>query len=67
MGEETIAWFVGVDWGSEKHQVCLLDSQGAIVGEREFSHSGTGLAELSDWILSMVGTTSAVVIAVEVP
>ena len=23
--EETISWFAGVDWGSERHQVCLLD------------------------------------------
>ena len=36
MVEEAIAWFAGVDWGSEKHQACLLDARGAIVGEREF-------------------------------
>src|SRR5215472_7135474 len=53
MVEETIAWFGGVDWGSEKHQACLLDTQGAIVGEREFPHSGKGLSELADWILSV--------------
>jgi hypothetical protein len=41
MAEETIAWFVGVDWGSEKHQVCLLDAQGIIIGERQFPHSRT--------------------------
>jgi hypothetical protein len=33
MAEETIVWFVGVDWGSEKHQACLLDTHGTIVGE----------------------------------
>ena len=67
MVEETIAWFGGVDWGSEKHHACLLDTQGAIVGEREFPHSGKGLSELADWILSMTGISSAVAIAVEVP
>ena len=40
--EETISWFAGVDWGSEKHHVCLLDAQGTIAGEREFPHSGEG-------------------------
>ena len=54
MAEEMIAWFAGVDWGSEKHQVCLLSAQGAIIGEREFPHSGKGLSELADWILSGV-------------
>jgi transposase len=67
MDDETIAWFVGVDWGSEKHQACLLDAGGSIVGEREFSHSGTGLAELGNWILSTAGAADGVLVAVEVP
>jgi hypothetical protein len=67
MVEETIAWFAGVDWGSAKHQACLLGAQGGIVGEREFPHSGKGLSELADWILSMTGIASAVSVAVEVP
>ena len=33
MAEETICWFDAVDWGSQQHQACLLDSLGAIVGE----------------------------------
>src|SRR6516165_4991496 len=40
MVEETIVWFASVDWGSAKHQACLLGAQGGIVGEREFPHSG---------------------------
>jgi hypothetical protein len=53
--------------GSAKHQACLLGAQGAIVGEREFPHSGKGLSDLADWILSMTGIASAVAVAVEVP
>ena len=67
MTEETITWFAGVDWGSEKHQACLVDAKGTIVGERECSHSAVGLAELGDWILSIAGAASAVAVAVEVP
>ena len=51
MTEENFAWFPGVDWSSAKHQVCILDHQGTIAGEREFLHSGPGLAELGDWLL----------------
>ena len=47
MMREAAAWIVGVDWGSEKHQVCVLDGYGAIVGERVFLHSGAGLADIS--------------------
>ena len=47
MADETIHWFAGVDWGSAKHQVCLLDGAGNVVGEREFAHGGAGLAEVA--------------------
>jgi transposase len=67
MIQEAVAWFVGVDWGSEKHQVCVLDGHGAIVGERVFLHSGAGLAELGDWLLSVAGSADAVAVAIEVP
>jgi transposase len=67
MAEETLTWFAGVDWGSERHQACLLDAQGDIVAEREFLHSGAGLAELGDWLLSMAGAASTVAVAIEVP
>jgi transposase len=67
MSEETFAWFVGVDWGSEKHQVCILDQQGTIVGERNFPHGGAGLAELGDWLLSITGAVTTVAVAIEVP
>jgi len=67
MAEETISWFAGVDWGSERHQVCLLDDRGTTVGEREFPHSGEGLAELGNWLLSMASGASTVAVAIEVP
>ena len=65
--EETFVWFAGVDWGSEKHQACILDQQGTVVGEQSFSHSGAALAELSDWLLSIAGTANAVAVAIGVP
>jgi len=67
MSEESFAWFAGVDWGSERHQACIVDAQGTIVGEREFPHSGAGLAELGDWLLSIAGEARAVAVAIEVP
>src|SRR5215218_1901833 len=63
----TKRWFAGVDWGSEKHQVCLLDDSGAVVGERAFRHDGAGLAALCDWLVSVAGAAGAVAVAIEVP
>jgi transposase len=67
MTQDTLRWFAGVDWGSERHHACLVDAQGNIVGEREFPHSGAGLAELGDWLLSIAGEANAVAVAIEVP
>jgi transposase len=67
MAEDTGRWFAGVDWGSEWHQVCLLDGAGAIVGERAFRHGGAGLTALCDWLVSLAGDAGAVAVAIEVP
>jgi transposase len=67
MTSETRRWFAGVDWGSEKHQVCLLDAAGTVVGERAFAHDGAGLAALCDWLVSMAGHPGTVAVAIEVP
>jgi hypothetical protein len=48
MIDETIGWFAGVDWGSEQHQVCILDAAGKVKGERAFPHGGAGLVALCD-------------------
>ena len=55
MTSHVIEWFAGIDWGSERHHVCVLNSTGEIVGEREFLHSGAGLAELGTWLATIAG------------
>src|SRR3954467_9515103 len=67
MAEETRRWFAGIDWGSAKHQACLLDGAGTVVGERAFAHGGAGLAALCDWLVSMAGDPGSVAVALEVP
>jgi transposase len=67
MTDDTVSWFAGVDWGSQKHQVCLLDAAGRVVGEREVRHGGAGLAALCDWLVSVAGEPGRIAVAIEVP
>src|SRR3954454_2985802 len=67
MADKTFRWFAGIDWGSAKHQVCLLDGTGKVVGERAFAHGGAGLAALCEWIVSMAGDPGSIAVAIEVP
>jgi len=61
-------WFVGIDWGSQIHQVHVSDARGRSLGDRGFAHSGEGLAELAAWILKKTGAQpDGVHVAIEVP
>ena len=63
-----VEFFAGIDWGSETHQVCVVDSDGGVLAERAFTHGGAGLAEMADWILAKTGTEAdAVGVAIEIP
>ena len=60
--------FAGIDWGSESHQACVLASDGTVLGERAFPHSGVGLGQLLDWIISTAGCDAGcIAAAIEVP
>ena len=52
-------WFVGIDWGSQQHQVCVLDRDRRRVGERAVDHDGASLAQLADWLMDRVGGPTA--------
>jgi transposase len=67
MTAHVIEWFTGIDWGSERHQVCVLNSTGEVVGEREFLHTGAGLAELGTWLATIAREPCAMAVAIEVP
>jgi transposase len=61
-------WFVGIDWGSAQHQVCVLDSDRRRVGERVVDHDGASLARLADWLWTVsAGHPQRVAVAIEVP
>jgi transposase len=61
-------WFVGIDWGSQQHQVCVLDRDRRQVGERVVDHDGASLARLADWLWSVsAGQPQRVAVAIEVP
>src|ERR671938_1691983 len=61
-------WFVGIDWGSQQHQVYVLDRDRRRVGERVVDHDGASLARLADWLWTLsAGQSQQVAVAIEVP
>jgi transposase len=63
-----VRWFVGIDWSSTQHRICLLDADGRHVAERDVTHDGTGLAELCAWLIERTKAEPAeVAVAIETP
>jgi hypothetical protein len=68
MTTEACSLSVGIDCGSQYHQVCVLDRTRAVVAERRVEHNGRDLHELADWLLTVgEADPSRIWIAIEVP
>jgi transposase len=67
--EENVARiYVGIDWGSERHQVCVLDPRRRVLLERAFGHSGSALEELAQTLLRLGDNDAGcIAVAIEVP
>ncbi len=55
--ENDYRWFLGIDCGFSKHQVCLLDAHGQFIEGRMFDHTGDGLAGFFLWLKRLIGNS----------
>ena len=62
---ETDIW-VGIDWGNEEHQFCVLDKQRTVVLEDRVRHSTEGLRSMVTKVLSF-GAADKIAVAIETP
>jgi transposase len=66
--DEQFRWFVGLDWASALHRVCVADSEGKHVAERDVPHDGAALAEMCAWLCQVTGAApAAIAVAIETP
>jgi len=60
-------FFAGIDWGKNSHQVCVVNQEGSVVGEKSFKHTGGGLFEMSQWMGEVSGSEDCdMAVAIEV-
>ena len=63
-----VRFFVGIDWASQQHRLCLLDVSGRCLAERNIAHGGAALSEACDWLLEKTGAQPGeVAVAIETP
>lgn len=63
--EEEFLVFVGVDWGSQAHQVCVVSPSGQT--QKTFDHRAEGLAAMVDWIGAQAHVPDKIAVAIETP
>jgi transposase len=59
--------YVGIDWASQQHQVCVIDATGRRREQRRVAHSGAGLTEFVEHLTSLVTDPGRIAVAIEVP
>jgi transposase len=67
MTTEGYELYVGVDWGSAVHVVCVLGPDGTRLEERRVPHTGDGLAQLRTALQARVSDPARIAVAIEVP
>jgi transposase len=68
MGERKITFLVGVDWGNEAHQICIMDAERTVLEERSVAHSGKTIGEFVDALLARTnGDGLQIAVAIETP
>ena len=61
-------WFLGIDWGSEVHALCLLDATGRIRGTRTVAHTAVAVHEAVHWVREQTGAApAAIAVGIETP
>jgi transposase len=60
--------YVGIDWATEAHRACVLDSTGRVLAERSFAHTGEAVAAFAQWLHGFAGDDPGhAAIALEIP
>ena len=61
---ESFAVLVGVDWGSEFHEVCAI-AAGKVARRKRFAHSSAGIDEMISFLAGL-SSEGSVAVAIEV-
>ena len=65
---DVFEWFVGIDWGQEAHDVCLVDATGKIRGQRRVPHTAEDVHATLRWLGELTGVPpDRLAIAIETP
>jgi transposase len=61
-------FYVGVDWATEQHLACVMNSQGEVLEQRKIEHTGKGILDFMAWMEALAeGQVEGIAASIEVP
>ena len=61
-------YFVGIDWATESHEVCVLDAGQRVIDRKTVEHSGSGIAQFVRYLEKLAGgEPESVAVGIEIP
>lgn len=61
-------YFVGIDWATESHEVCVLNAEQHVVDRKPVEHSGSGIAQFVEYLEKLsAGDVKQIAIGIEIP
>jgi transposase len=59
--------YIGIDWATQTHQICVMDAHGTIAREHVVQHTGDSIREFLRWLEAFTSEPGNVAVAIEVP
>lgn len=68
LGNEEYLLFIGIDWATDAHQVCVMGAAREVLDERSIDHSGPAIAAFIDHLMRLCASAAGrVAIGIEIP
>ena len=58
--EGQFCFYVGIDWATQNHEICLIDADGKTIKQKTIEHSGSGIAQLMSGLSKFAAVTGNV-------
>ncbi len=66
--EQAYRRFVGIDWATQAHQLCVIDAERHVLEERSVEHAGSAIAQCVEWLTRISdGDPASTAVAIETP
>jgi transposase len=60
--------YVGIDWATQAHEMCVIDPDRQVLEQRSFQHAGSAIAQCVEWLTRISeGDPSGTAVAIETP